>query len=71
MFLKIYFYSSFLSKDQNYELSSRNWKNVIISFKNSIKFETKYKFNDRLKIKMTSWIDSLIIRCVHNFKQNY
>lgn len=53
-----------MNKDQNYEQPFQEWTHVITAFKKSIKLEAKYKFNDHLKTKMTSWIDSLIIRCI-------
>ncbi|XP_001949441.1 xylosyltransferase oxt [Acyrthosiphon pisum] len=51
---------SFINKAQNYKQSLQDWENVIKAFKNSIVLETKNKFIDRTKTKMTSWIDSLI-----------
>lgn len=50
-----------MNKVQNGEQSFQEWENVIVMFKKFIKFEAKTKFNDRLKTKMTSWIDNLII----------
>lgn len=52
------------NKVQNVEQSHREWANVIKVFISSIGFETKYMLNDRLKTKMTSWIDNLILKYV-------
>lgn len=59
---KLIFCCSFINNDQNLEQSYPEWANVILVFKNTVKLKTKNRFNDRLKTKMTSWIDNLILR---------
>ncbi|XP_050427984.1 xylosyltransferase oxt isoform X2 [Adelges cooleyi] len=55
-------HTRFFNKDQKHEKNVKDWENLIQLFNNTNKFDTKSKSNDHIKIKLTSWIDSLMIK---------
>ncbi|XP_050534829.1 xylosyltransferase oxt isoform X2 [Daktulosphaira vitifoliae] len=55
-------YTSFIKKEQLYDENVQKWGHLIENFNRTYKFETKSRFYDNSRTKLTNWIDSLVIK---------